>query len=99
NLFEALLRAIVFQQLNGKAASTIHGRVLAALKPHGGATPDALAAADDDALRAAGLSRNKLLSARDLAAKCRASTVPSLREARRLGDDELVARLTEGRGI
>lgn len=76
SLFAALLRAIVYQQLNGKAAATIHARVLATLKPHGGATPAALEKTSDAALRAAGLSRNKLLSAHDLAAQCRAGTVP-----------------------
>jgi DNA-3-methyladenine glycosylase II len=99
SLFAALLRAIVHQQLNGKAAATIHARVLAALKPHGGATPAALEKTPDAALRAAGLSCNKLLSARDLAAQCRAGAVPTVREAHRLSDDELVARLTAVRGI
>jgi 3-methyladenine DNA glycosylase/8-oxoguanine DNA glycosylase len=45
------------------------------------------------------LSANKLLAVRDLAAKCTAGTVPSLKAAAKLGDDELVARLTEVRGI
>ncbi len=99
SLFEALLRSIVYQQLHGKAAATIHGRVLAELARHGGATPAALAKATDAALRAAGLSGNKLLAVRDLAAKCQAGTVPSLNEAHKLGDEELVARLTEVRGI
>ena len=99
SLFEALLRSIVYQQLHGKAAATIHGRVLAVLTQHGGPTPEATAQATDDELRGAGLSRNKLLAIRDLAAKCRTGTVPSLSVARRLPDDELVARLTEVRGI
>jgi DNA-3-methyladenine glycosylase II len=99
SLFEALLRSIVFQQLHGKAANTIHGRVLDVLKQHGGPTPDALLAATDDELRAAGLSRGKLAAIRDLAAKCRDGVVPTLREAHRLEDDNLVARLTEVRGI
>lgn len=99
NLFESLLRSITYQQLHGKAAATIHGRVLAELARHGGPTPEATALASDEALRGAGLSRNKLFAIRDLAAKCQAGTVPALREARKLGDDELVARLTEVRGI
>lgn len=99
SLFEALLRSIVYQQLHGKAAATIHGRVLAELEKHGGPTPEALSIAPDAALRGAGLSRNKLLALRDLAAKCREGTVPSLKEARRLTDADLVARLTEVRGI
>ena len=99
SLFEALLRSIVYQQLHGKAAATIHGRVLVELARQGGPTPEALALVSDAALRGAGLSGNKLLAVRDLAAKCREGTVPTLREAHKLGDDELVARLTEVRGI
>ena len=99
SLFEALLRSIVYQQLHARAAGTILGRVLAALEPHGGARPEAVAAVSDLALRGAGLSRNKLLAIRDLAAKCLAGTVPSLEEAHELGDEELVARLTAVRGI
>jgi 3-methyladenine DNA glycosylase/8-oxoguanine DNA glycosylase len=99
NLFEALLRSIVYQQLHGKAASSIHARVVAQLEAHGGATPDALAGLSDALLRGAGLSANKLLAARDLARKCLEGTVPTLREAHRLPDAELVERLTEVRGI
>jgi 3-methyladenine DNA glycosylase/8-oxoguanine DNA glycosylase len=99
SLFEALLRSIVFQQLHGKAASSIHARVVAQLEAHGGATPDALARVSDVVLRGAGLSANKLLATRDLARKCLEGTVPTLREAHRLTDAELVARLTEVRGI
>ena len=99
SLFEALLRSIVYQQLHGKAAATIHGRVLAVLARYGGPTPEAVTRATDAALRGAGLSGNKLLAIRDLAAKCLEGTVPSLREAHQLGDDELVTRLTGVRGI
>jgi len=99
SLFEALLRSIIYQQLHGKAAASIHTRVLTELKRHGGPDPAAATLATDEALRAAGLSRGKLLAIRDLAAKCLAGTVPSLGEARKLSDDELVTRLTEVRGI
>jgi len=99
SLFEAMLRSIVYQQLHGKAAATIHGRVLSELNRHGGPTPQALMLATDAALRGAGLSGNKLLAVRDLAAKCLGGTVPSLSEAHELADDELVARLTSVRGI
>jgi 3-methyladenine DNA glycosylase/8-oxoguanine DNA glycosylase len=99
SLFEAMLRSIVYQQLHAKAAGTIHGRVLTELDRHGGTTHAALTKATDAALRAAGLSRNKLLAVRDLATKCLEGTVPSLKEAHKLGDNELVARLTEVRGI
>ena len=99
SLFEALLRSIVYQQLHGKAAATIHGRVLTELARHGGSTPPALMKTSDEALRGAGLSANKLLAVRDLAAKCLEGTVPSLDEADGLTDEELVTRLTAVRGI
>jgi len=99
SLFEALLRSIVHQQLHGKAAATIHARVLTQLKAQGGALHEAIAKCSDDELRQAGLSRNKLLAVRDLHAKCLDGTVPTLKEAHRLADDELIARLTQVRGI
>ncbi len=98
SLFSVLFRAIVFQQLNGKAASTILGRV-EALFPGKRVEPAALLAMSEEALRAAGLSRNKLASVRDLAARTLDGTIPSPAEARQLSDAELVARLTEVRGI
>jgi 3-methyladenine DNA glycosylase/8-oxoguanine DNA glycosylase len=99
SLFEAMLRSIVYQQLHGKAAASILARVRAELARHGGVTPEAAARASDEVLRAAGLSRNKLLAVRDLAARCRDGTVPTFAEARELADEELVARLTTVRGI
>ena len=98
SLFSVLMRAIVYQQLNGKAAATILGRV-EALFPDGVVQPGALLAMPEDKLRAAGLSRNKLASLRDLAAKIIDGTVPSPAAARKMSDAELVTRLTEVRGI
>src|SRR4051812_24022991 len=99
SLFEAMLRSIVYQQLHGKAAATIHARVLTELQKHGGPVPEALTKASDAALRGAGLSANKLLAVRDLAAKCLAGIVPTFAEAHALSDEELVTRLTAVRGI
>jgi 3-methyladenine DNA glycosylase/8-oxoguanine DNA glycosylase len=99
SVFAALLRSIVYQQLHGRAAATIHARVLAALAPHGGPGPDALARLPDEALRAAGLSRAKLAAVRDLAARTAAGELPSLAEAAALDDAALVERLTVVRGI
>lgn len=98
NLFQALLRSIIYQQLHGRAAATIHGRVLA-LMPSGRATPAGIEALSDELLRGAGLSGNKLLAIRDLAAKTRERLVPSAREAEKLTDDELIERLSAVRGI
>jgi DNA-3-methyladenine glycosylase II len=99
SLCDAMLRSIIYQQLHGKAAASIHARVLAVLEPHGGTTADAIFLASDTSLRGAGLSQNKLLAIRDLARKCREGTVPSLAAARKLADEELVERLTQVRGI
>jgi len=94
--FGALVRAIVFQQLAGSAARAIHGRVLAAV---GGAlTPETLGATSDDALRAAGLSGNKLASLRDLSAKVIAGEL-ELQRSSRLSDEELATELVSVRGI
>jgi methylated-DNA-[protein]-cysteine S-methyltransferase len=95
--FDSLLRAIVYQQLNGKAAGTILARVEAALG--GEATPRAIVATSDEALRGAGLSRAKLAAARDLAAKTLDGTVPTLDEIRTMDEDTIIERLTEIRGI
>ena len=99
SLFEALLQSIIYQQLHGKAAAMIHGRVLVILKKLGGPNAEALTGATDEALRGAGLSRAKLAAVRDLAAKCIEGTVPTMRAASKMADDELVTRLSEVRGI
>jgi 3-methyladenine DNA glycosylase/8-oxoguanine DNA glycosylase len=94
--FGALVRSIVFQQLAGRAAQAIHGRVRATVR--GELTPDALAAVPDEALRAAGLSAAKLASLRDLSTKVLDGTV-DLDKSSRMSDDEIVAGLVTVRGI
>jgi DNA-3-methyladenine glycosylase II len=94
--FGALARAIVFQQLAGPAAQAIYGRVRATVGDT--LTPETLSAASDAALRAAGLSANKLASLRDLSAKVLDGTVVLSRTSRR-SDEELIERLTTVRGI
>ena len=94
--FEALLSAIVFQQLAGAAARSIHGRVVTVLG--GEVAPESVLAAKPDALRAAGLSANKLAAIMDLAAKFVDGTVP-VHDLDALSDDEIVERLVQVRGI
>jgi len=96
NSFEALVRSIVFQQLAGKAAAAIYGRV-EALFPRG-LSPEAVLGVTDQALRGAGLSNAKVASIRDFATKCLDGTVP-LRSLGRYNDDDIVARLVTVRGI
>jgi DNA-3-methyladenine glycosylase II len=96
--FATLVRAIVYQQLAGRAAAAIHGRLIAAVD--GDIRAETLIALPDEALRAAGLSRNKMASVRDLAAKVLDGTVVlSPRGLSRESDDEIVARLSAVRGI
>src|SRR6185503_18313725 len=73
--FDALLRAIVYQQLSGKAAATIHGRVVDLFGGRAPAPKD-LIAIPDETLRGAGLSRQKLSYIKDLAAKVESGAVP-----------------------
>jgi DNA-3-methyladenine glycosylase II len=94
--FEALLSAIVFQQLAGAAARTIHGRVVTVLG--GAVAPESVLAAKPEALRAAGLSANKLAAIIDLAAKFVDGTVP-VHDLDGLSDDEIVDRLVTVRGV
>lgn len=96
--FEAVLESILYQQLHGKAAATILARLLAAC---GGSHPQPgqLLALPDELLRAAGVSRNKILALRDLAQKTLDGTVPSLARIRRLSDEAIIERLTKVRGV
>jgi DNA-3-methyladenine glycosylase II len=96
--FATLVQAIVYQQLAGAAAAAIHGRLVAALG--GTVDPEPLLALTDEELRAVGLSRNKMLSLRDLAAKTiDGSVVLTPRGLARQDDDEIIARLSTVRGV
>ncbi|KYF72387.1 methylated-DNA--[protein]-cysteine S-methyltransferase [Sorangium cellulosum] len=100
SLFGALAESIVYQQLTGKAAATIFARVRALFpRAHEGPTPEQILRAPDEKLRGAGLSRAKLLALRDLARRAADGELPTLAEARRMEDEELVERLTQVRGI
>jgi DNA-3-methyladenine glycosylase II len=96
--FAALVRAIVYQQLAGKAAAAIHGRLIAAME--GVVSPSGVLALSADATRAAGLSANKTASLRDLSTKVLDGTVVlDPRGLARETDEEVIARLSTVRGI
>jgi len=97
--FEELLESIVYQQLSGKAAATIYGRVRSLYPARRALSPQALLDTPDAALRGAGLSRAKLAAARDLAAKALAGVVPTAAALRRMPDGEIIERLTAVRGV
>lgn len=97
--FESLAMAIAHQQLNGTAASTILRRFVKLFPGRRFPRPEDLERVDDDAIRAAGFSRAKIAALRDLAAKALDGTVPSTRMIQKLDDAEIIARLTQVRGV
>ncbi len=97
--FEALLRAVTYQQLSGKAAASIYSRVLGLFPIAEGPTPERLLALPEAAVRSAGLSRNKPLAVRDLAAKVLDGSVPDFPLLDHMTDAEIIARLTRVRGV
>ncbi len=96
---DALARSIAYQQLSGKAAATIFGRVKALYPGHKWFSAELLLATPDDTFRAAGLSRAKTAAFKDLAAKTLDGTVPKPAALARMSDEEIIARLTSVRGI
>lgn len=100
DIFESLLRSIIYQQLAGSAASAILKRLQAVF--HDGdryPTPQQILDVSEEQLRGAGLSKNKMLAVRDLAAKAVDGLVPTRTEAATLSDGELIERLTAIRGV
>ncbi len=98
SIFYSLARSIVYQQLAGSAAAAILGRV-EGLFPKGKMTPKNLLAMEETALRGAGLSQNKLMALRDLAAKCLDGTVPNKRALAGMENEEIIERVSQVRGI
>jgi DNA-3-methyladenine glycosylase II len=94
--FGALMKAIVSQQLSTKAAHTIFTRLIALFD--GAPTPRALATIGDEQLRGVGLSGQKLRYMRDLAGKVGDGSLP-LHALDAMGDDEVIAALTQVKGI
>ena len=94
--FDHILRAIVYQQLSGRAAQTIHGRVVALFE--GEPSAASLLTATDDQLRSAGLSRQKIGYLRDLAQRVHTGDLP-IDRLHELADDDVIAALTRIKGI
>src|SRR3954464_223085 len=74
--FDALAESIAYQQLSGKAAATIWGRVRALYGKRKFLDPKEVLKTPDAKLRAAGLSRSKVAALKDLAAKTIDGVVP-----------------------
>ena len=97
--FSALARAIIAQQLSGKAAATIYDRVAVVLGTRAIDDPSAVLALPGTKLRGAGLSQNKLLALQDLATHAVDGTLPTRAEMEGLSDEDIIERLTQVRGI
>ena len=97
--YRALVRAVVFQQLSGKAAATIHGRVLALFADKDHPDPHDILGASDETLRSAGLSRQKIAALRDISQKRLDGVIPEARALHKLSDEEIIERLTAARGV
>lgn len=97
--FESLVRAIAHQQLHGKAAETILGRMLALFPEKSFPTPEDLIEVSEEKMRACGFSKSKTKSIKDIAAHTQLGTVPTSKEIVKLPNDEIVQRLTQIYGV
>ncbi|MCX7684040.1 MAG: DNA-3-methyladenine glycosylase 2 family protein [Acetobacteraceae bacterium] len=97
--YEALVRAVAHQQLHGRAAEAMLSRLIALAPGAAFPPPAAVLALGEAGLRGCGFSGAKAAAILDIAAAAEAGRLPSLRAAARLGDAELIARLTELRGV
>jgi 3-methyladenine DNA glycosylase/8-oxoguanine DNA glycosylase len=95
--FEAVARSIVFQQLSGKAASTIYGR-FARLFPRERVAPEPLLSLQEETLRGVGLSKQKAAYVRDLAARVTAGEIP-IEQLDQHDDDAVIGHLTKVKGV
>ncbi len=97
NIFQSLLRSIVFQQISGAAARSIHGRLLE-LFPRKRPTPDALLKLRAPQLRACGLSTQKIVYVRDLAERCLDGTIDQ-KKFPRMTSQEIIDHLVVVKGV
>ncbi len=96
--FRALVEAIIYQQLSGKAAGAILARFRTLYPPRRFPRPDEILRTPDETLRSAGLSRQKISYLRDLSARVLDGSFP-LRRISRLADEQVVGHLTQVKGI
>ena len=100
SVFTALGESIVYQQLTGKAAATIYGRLCGLFRnAENGPSPEQILRATDEKLRSAGLSGSKVLALRDLAQRTKKRELPTIEEIHLMDNEAIIERLTEVRGI
>ncbi len=99
SLYEALVRAIAHQQLHGRAAETILGRLCEGFRGHDFPTPRQLARASTEKLRGMGFSSAKAIAIQGIAVAAAGKEIPERAEAEDLSDSELIERLVKLRGV
>jgi DNA-3-methyladenine glycosylase II len=97
--FQSLVLAVAHQQLHDTAAGNILGRFKKLFPKRRFPKPEDLANVTDEQLRACGFSFAKIAAIRDIAAKTLDGTIPASRQIEKLGDEEIIERLTEARGV
>lgn len=97
--FAALAESIVYQQLTGKAAATIHGRLVGLCRPRRRLRPEDIVQFSEEQMRGAGLSRAKTAALKDLAGKTLDGVVPTMARLQQMEDEAIIERLTSIRGI
>lgn len=97
--YQSLVQSVAYQQLTGKAAATILGRVKALYPDHPFPPPEELLKTPEEMLRSAGLSGSKVAAVKDIAAKTLAGVVPERKVIVKLSDEEIIERLTTIRGV
>jgi 3-methyladenine DNA glycosylase/8-oxoguanine DNA glycosylase len=90
---------VVYQQLSGKAAGTIHGRMIALFPDKDHPEPEDLLDAPPELLRTAGLSRQKIAAIKDVSQKRLEGVIPEARKLARMDSEEIIERLTQARGV
>jgi DNA-3-methyladenine glycosylase II len=97
--YEALVRAVAHQQLTGKVAETILGRLVVLYGGDEYPTPEQLLATPDRFLRGVGFSQAKTAALKDIAARTLDGTIPPRRSLARMKDEAIVKRLIVTRGV
>lgn len=97
--FQALLEAIIYQQLTGRAAKTIYKRVIDLFGNPKEISPLDLIRSEEDELRQTGVSGPKILAIKDLAEKALSGALPSLKKMKQMSDQQIISKLIQIRGI
>lgn len=97
--YQALVQSVVYQQLNGTAASAIFRRLKALFPGRRFPRPEDLLATSEEQLRGAGLSRAKILALKDIARQTQVGLVPTSRAIAKMSDEVILERLTTLRGV